>query len=582
MTSGDTDRPFDVVLNWLLEEHDIEPVPAGWVPGARPVELRRLAALGGLVNALVGLDESDGPHPAFVEQDLRAWLAKGPKPSEMVILAGKQLLENEREDGLARLYGKVVSPKSRRTLGTFFTAPSWVQWMVNRWAEHHSEPAAVVDVGAGVGIFTTVAASQWPNAQVWSIDINPITLGLLALRVHDDTYPLLPHTEAGPGLRVIQRDFTVWMESKWSTLPQRRLILGNPPYTRLQLLPIDQRERLWKAAGGLCGRRASLSALITAMSLNSLEAEDGICLLLPAQWLESDYARDLRSHIASLRMRRTEVHLFDGQLFRDAQVDAVALMVGPEARSPQPLVFSHGDDSQEIDRNSAGSAPWRYRFDRTVTDRPETGHRLGEFLTVRRGVATGANKFFAIPDSAVPEATGNRVLLTPLVRRLNGMPDRLTVESIALLGENERYWLITAPAGSTTTSETFEKYVERGKAEGYHLRHLCQSRRCWYDLCAEVFHPDLIIGQSTKSTFRILENEARVSILNNMYGMTWKAGVGRETRVELVQWLRSSAGQSALSLQARIQGEGLKKIEPRALEQVRVPARFRAPQGTLA
>ena len=120
-------------------------------------------------------------------------------------------------------------------------------------------------------------------------------LDLLALRVHDDDFPLRAATETTAGQRVVLDDFTLWIREAWLGLPEGRLILGNPPYTRLQLLPLDQRDRLWEAAGGLCGRRASLSALITAMSLNALHPRDGLCLLLPAQWLESDYAQELRA-----------------------------------------------------------------------------------------------------------------------------------------------------------------------------------------------------------------------------------------------------------------------------------------------
>jgi hypothetical protein len=57
----------------------------------------------------------------FAEPDLQAWLSDGPRLSEEAILAGKRVLAEDREDGLARLYGSVVSAASRRTLGTFFT-----------------------------------------------------------------------------------------------------------------------------------------------------------------------------------------------------------------------------------------------------------------------------------------------------------------------------------------------------------------------------------------------------------------------------------------------------------------------------
>lgn len=578
-----TRAPIDIVLGWLVTHHEVDPVPEEWVPGAGSEERVRLAALGGLVNALVGRTDTGDPHPAFTEPDLKVWLAGGPQPPEDVILAAKTLLAEDHEDGLARVYASVVSPASRRTLGTFFTAPDSVKWMIDRWTATHAAPSAVVDVGAGVGIFTTAAAALWPDAQVWSVDINPITLGLLALRVHDDRFPLRTRSEPTPGLRVIQRDFTRWMVEAWPDLPMGRLILGNPPYTRLQLLPLDQRERLWEAAGGLCGRRASLSALITAMSLNALAPADGLCLLLPAQWLESHYATPLRSHLWELRNRRVEMHLFEDKLFDDAQVDAVALMVGPEHTDAQPLVFSVGTRSWTPDRDGPLPTKWRARFDepaRTIALTTD-GNRLGDFLTVRRGVATGANAFFVIPERRVAETVGARSVLFPLIRRLNGLPDLVTAEVLENLPPEDRYWLLLANERSAHSLKGLRAYIDHGLVAGFDLRYLCQTRPVWHDLTAEVFVPDMVIGQSTKKLFRILENRAQATLVNNLYGLRWKPGVEPKSRADLLDWLRDEDGQVAITAQARTQGAQLKKIEPKALLQVRVPDRFTPPQGTL-
>lgn len=584
-SSDGVTAPIDIVLAWLLAPPELAPVPETWVPGAKAQERVRLAALGGLVNALVGQTDTGDPHPAFVEPDLQSWLSDGPQPPEEVILAGKRLLAEDQEDGLARVYASVVSAASRRTLGTFFTSPSWVNWMIDRWSETHDTPAAVVDVGAGVGIFTTAAAGRWPGAQIWSVDINPITLGLLALRVHDDAFPLRAGHESTPGLRVVQRDFTLWMSDAWPNLPEGRLILGNPPYTRLQLLPVDQRERLWEAAGGLCGRRASLSALITAMSVNALASADGLCLLLPAQWLESDYAKDLRSHLWCLRNRRVEMHLFDEKLFDDAQVDAVALMVGPERKAPQPLIFSGDARSWTPDRDGPMPNKWRARFDGPAPSnaRPSTdGNRLGDLLTVRRGVATGANSFFVIPESRVSETVGSaRSVLTPMIRRLLGLPDVVTTEILDDLPPGDRYWLLTADEKAVDRLKGLRKYVDDGVEKQLDQRHLCQTRPVWHDLTPEVFVPDLVIGQSTKKVFRILENRAQATLVNNLYGMRWKPDVDQATRADLLDWLRSEDGQAAITAQARTQGAQLKKIEPKALLRVRIPDRFIPPQGTL-
>lgn len=580
------------VLRWLLTSTDVDPVDAAWVPGLEPVERSRLAALGGLVNSLAG----SAAGPAFSHESLASWLSDGPVPPEDVIVAGKEMLAESPDEGLARLYSMVVSGRSRRTLGTFFTPPEEVVWMVEQWDRHHGAPDAVVDVGAGVGIFTTVAATKWSDSQVWAVDINPITLGLLALRVHDG-FPLKGLDELdGSGLRLVLDDFTKWMTTGWRSLSGRRLILGNPPYTRLQLLPADQRDRLWGAAAGLCGRRASLSALITAMSLKALGPEDGLCLLLPAQWLESDYASELRAFLWRLRDRRVELHLFDKDVFEgDAQVDAVALMVGPRQATAEPIVFS-GDAGSNVDAERAEvPVRWRPLFPRPTAEasarevsEPDASAAgslvlLSDLLTARRGVATGANQFFVFTEAERARLGLTSSMVTPLVRRLLDLPDVISEATLEEQADDERYWLLTVTPQQVKTSVRLGAYIATGEAEEnhYHLRHLCQTRPNWFDLTAEVTFPDLVVGQSTKKVFRFVEVQAKATLLNNLYGLTWRKGISEETKADLLAWLRSEAGQDAVRSQARAQGQGLLKIEPRALLSVRVPGRFAQPTETL-
>ena len=142
--------------------------------------------------------------------------------------------------------------------------------------------------------------------------------------------------------------------------------LGNPPYTRSQLIPMAMRTRLHEQSGRALAAhlRASLSAYITAIALQGLEPNDGICLLLPAQWLESDYARGIRRHLLRLTNRRVDLRLAPAGLFKDATVDAVVLLVGTERDVSEPFTVSKWDGEVVLTVNRAqqGDAGWREWF----------------------------------------------------------------------------------------------------------------------------------------------------------------------------------------------------------------------------
>lgn len=278
------------VLTWLKQE-EAAALPFE-VPGTTSVERVRLAALGSLVAATLVHLGLDSQLPALEQHaPLKEWMGKRVTVPTDVVEAFALCVRSAPEESLAAIYAGAVSSANRRRLGTFFTPPAEVEQMLAGCVRVGLEPQTVFDVGAGVGIFTAAAHRTWRTADVLAVDINPVTLGLLGLLAASQGALAGPDS---PGIRLVLADFVGLVQREFSTAPGPRLIPGNPPYTRMQLLPQADRSRLVQAAHPLCGSRASLSTIIAAVSLQHLAPEDGMALLLPAQWLESDYARPLR------------------------------------------------------------------------------------------------------------------------------------------------------------------------------------------------------------------------------------------------------------------------------------------------
>jgi Methyltransferase small domain len=578
---------LDSFIRWLRDAV-AEPVATKSVPGASALERRQLGALGGVVRGLVPVDK----HAAW-PSDVVDWLESGPAAPSEVVSAARRVIACDPDASLAALYGHLVSGVSRRALGTFFTPSPEVKLMLDMWERSEEAPSTVVDVGAGVGVFTASAAKRWPEARVIGVDINPVTLGLLALRAWLSASPLAEESGSGSGIHLVRDDFTMWITESFRETTWPRLILGNPPYTRSQLLSAEDRLRLGKIANGLCGTRASLSALMTAISLRHLGQSDGLCLLLPAQWLESKYAAPLRDYIAGLTQRRVELRLVESKLFRDAQVDAVALLVGRERDSEQAFCVASwtADNASPVDRAGLVGVQWRALFNSTPsnTTAPEPtpvphgpGSKLSDFCIVRRGTATGANGFFVLSDD---EAVANQLppdRLLKLVRRLNGYPDVIDDHAFDLAGSDEKRWLLHVKRIHRKKGSTVDRYLETGEGAGIPARYLCRYRIGeWYDLTHDLVVPDVIVGPMTRGRFRFVENAARAVITNNLYGWQWHPEIPEATRVAIMKWARSEKGQATVLAAARRQGAGLRKLEPSALANVVIPASVARPPLTL-
>jgi len=560
-----------LTMSWLMSPPaDVEGVPEPWVPGVSPAERRSLRRLGGLAHAL--LRNAPAARALELPADVALWLRAGPEPSHRIVDECRRALAGSADQTLAGLYADIVRSSNRRRLGTFFTPEREVRVLLSRWSATQEAPTHVVDVGAGVGVFTVAASVRWPKADVHAVDVNPVTLGLLAVRLACLDAGAVQACQMS---NLVLGDYIEWLATSWSELTGPRLILGNPPYTRGSLLPEDDRSTLLEAAQGLAGSRASLSTIMTAASLKAIGPEDGLCLLLPAQWLDTRYARVLRNHLWEVSTtRRVELRLFRSGLFAGAQVDAVMLLVGAEGRQPGLFVAPDEEaEPREVSRLAGPPERWHSTVAGTkVTTEREPTVSLGSLARVRRGTATGANGFFVLSDEDA-EALSVDVKLQ-LVRRLTGVGDAVDKSTFEAELKGTRQWLLVATREQRQTNSALDAYITGGEKAGLHERLLCSSRGTnhWFDLHHDLVRPDVVIGAMTKGQFKIVENLCSATITNNLYGWTWNVELDDDSRKRVLAWLRGPAGQAKLSAAAQQQGDRLLKIEPRALKELQVPA----------
>lgn len=136
----------------------------------------------------------------------------------------------------------------------------------------------------------------------------------------------------------------------------------------------------------------------------------------------------------------------------------------------------------------------------------------------------------------------------------------------------DKRWLLTATLDDRTPDSALDRYLSAGEDEQTDQAYLCRVRPGeWYDLRHDLVVPDVIVGPMTRDAMRFVTNPVGAAIVNNLYGWLWADNVADKDRSAILNWLRTAAGQDAVLGAARRQGTGLKKIEPRALANVRVP-----------
>lgn len=543
------------------------------VAGASVTERQTLGALGGLA-AAIG-DE----HVEHWPEQVRDWAKTAPIPPVDLTDAVRESL-GRHEDPLSVLYESSISAPNRRRLGTVFTPRLLVDYMLELAADELKgrPPACVVDPGAGVGAFTLSAARRWPGARIVAVDINAVTLGLLAARL---AFEIDADPEGSSGINAIELVLDDYLDRLpgffADPAPGPVLALGNPPYTRIQeLSSVEKRNAAELSSEIISSGHANLAVLFQAATLAHMRGGDVSCMVLPGSLSYTHASRGLRRELWNSRrgvsISRTPATT---RAFAGRSVQAAVLMIGTERKIRTPLRLARveiGDDSIEViqswKRSRTDQEPdnWFLAADSKERSAEQADSiPLSEIAAVHRGVATGANELFFLTDADAKLMPDE--VLVPAMPTLRGFTgDTLDQAAHRSWGGPEaRRWLLSIPPGHQITGplqDRIRRYEDEVKD-----RHLPSKREPWYSI-TDHFQPQILISPLSKSEFRIVLNHAAAVPSNNLFGIS----LHNETNPErLADWLRSAEGQHALKRLARRYHGGSYKLEPGSLSAVEVP-----------
>ncbi|MFA0850723.1 Eco57I restriction-modification methylase domain-containing protein [Curtobacterium sp. WHRI 8282] len=531
-------------IAWSIA-HPQSPVPADWVPGATLQERTRLSACGSLMKTLT---HATSWKTFFSEPDIRNWLEEATLLPEELAKPLRNRTVQQSVTEFAFLYSAAMSGPSRRPLGTFFTPQPEAEMMLDLWDGMADPPTNVVDVGAGVGVFTHASLDRWKTAAVTAVDINPITLGLLLTALEADP-------AAAARVDTALDDYISWTTNASFKKLDRVLYLGNPPYTRASLLKPETRARLVEHTNGLTKRRSNLASHMTALTLLRLRPQDGLCFVVPANWTETDNTAGLRNYLTKLTNRDIAVRFVESSMFDDAEVDAVVIAVSPEREIGTFYAGWWYERENITDERPGNDQEWKNLGSKRSGElelSPPSGKRLGDYYAISRGVATGANAFFIASSNESPSFGA-----IPIITKIR-------VDEKGRDTPVQRYLHVIRPDSIPGHSELSELVTE-GEKLGVDKRTLCAKRKNWYDLSAEIKIPDLIMSPMSRTRFRFIYNSSGATLTNNLYGLTAKEGNDTETLRKIYAWLNSEEGQAVIAHHARRQANGLLKIEPKAL-----------------
>jgi hypothetical protein len=211
----------------------------------------------------------------------------------------------------------------------------------------------------------------------------------------------------------------------------------------------------------------------------------------------------------------------------------------------------------------------------TGLSRPEQNncdfkYHLNDFAKVIRGIATGANDFFFLTTQQVQELAIPKEFLKLAIGRTKDVTgDKLTIEDIKKLEENNRPTILLSINSNDNIPESVANYLQEGEKLGLPDRPLIKQRKLWYKMeHREV--PPILFAYLGRRNSRFIKNEAGVVPLTSFLCI-YPIYDDELYIANLCEALNDPETIQNLRLVGKSYGSGAIKVEPRNLDKVPIP-----------
>lgn len=496
-----------------------------------------------------------------------------------------QAIETERLALQAALDGQ-KSPEERNRLGQFATPPALARDILAYGISllPAEAPVRFLDPAIGAGAFyaalrATALASRIETAQGFEIDEH---YAAPARRLWADT-PLC----------ITRADFTSLIPPA-DARERFNLLICNPPYVRHHHLVNSEKVRLQAAAKAAFGMRidglAGLYCYFLALAHVWMRSGAVAGWLIPSEFMNVNYGRAVKHYLLD-KVTLLHIHRFDPNdvQFDDALVSSAVVFFRNAPPPPGHVVaFSYGGTlaapalakqiaADELRRE----AKWT-RFPVAEIRAATTGPALGDFFRIKRGLATGDNRFFIL----TPQQIEARGLPWACFRPILPSPRYLDTEEVLADAQgnpvlDRKLFLLDCRLPEAEIQAKYPalwRYLQTG-VPAVSDRYLCSKRNPWYSQEERPPTPFVCtyIGRSNTKRgkpFRFILNHSRATAANVYLLLYPKPALARALARDSAlarkvwKWLNTIAPGDLLD-EGRVYGGGLHKLEPNELANVK-------------
>ncbi|MDJ0730562.1 MAG: N-6 DNA methylase [Crocosphaera sp.] len=448
----------------------------------------------------------------------------------------------------------------RKDYGQFFT-PSLVGYMMAKWVTEN-QPKTILDPAFGLGVFYEEISKL--NLQYkWHFT---------AYEIDNKILRYLDNLKKNNNLTLFNQDYLA------SDINYYDAILCNPPYMRFQkfinrhnILPKIEQQIGKKLVG-----YSNIASIFLIKALQQLNPDGRLAFILPFEFFNTGYGKEIKKTLIEKHLLK-QIIIFANEkdIFPDATT-TICILLCQNDRLKQNIKITNINNTQDIQAISNISEYYHYQLNNSqlphhkkwtpiilslISEQkiPEGFCKLSEYGTFKRGIATGANDFFALNKSKIDklQINDNNICLCITKSNLIKKPIFTNNDLELLVRQDKPIYCLNV---KEINNQAVLNYIKLGEEKGYHQRYLTKNRKPWYKLEKREPAP-ILFGVFNRGRLKVIRNFTTAINLTCYHGF-YANLFGKNLIDKLFIYLISDVGQNIIKMNKRSYGNNLDKFEP--------------------
>lgn len=466
-----------------------------------------------------------------------------------------------------------VTYEYRKQKGQFFT-PVEIAELMAEWVSQNQNGLKILDPAVGLGIFfRTLLTKDFANRSPFltGYDIDPDLL-LRAQEVFAEK----------PNVELVCRDYLA--DGEWDEKYDG--IICNPPYLKFHDYDNKEAIRLFEEKGLKMSGFTNIYTLFLLKSLQQLNPGGRMAYIVPSEFMSADYGKQIKKYLLKSGLLRYVIVVdFEVEVFEDVLTTSSILLFAHDEHqkevefinvnsldelkdmtqyvSQYPTDQKKGRvyDIKELDETKK----WRMYYQTVNREKYHNLVTFSNYAKVSRGIATGANHYFAFSTEKAEENKIQSKYLVPCLTKAQDVKKHFFTENDFedLKSRNKNVFLLKLNGFDIKSDAEMQKYIQHGEESGINKRYLTKNRTPWYSMENRAPAP-ILVTVFNRTGLRFVRNEYGVYNLTAFHCVYVKDDYLPKIDL-LMAYLVTNVAKEIFEDSRREYSGGLKKFEPNDL-----------------